>query len=120
MLLHLFLLDLFELLIIGLITSLIYNKDKVPIYKQSAFNRWTYGVLMGAAQDGPLFQTIYGITGNGLPPVLGMLQNYVKTANSVIAGNTNILYALTNTTCPFKTTISTNELIDLKGLNKVI
>ena len=91
------LLDLFELLIVGLITSLIYNKDKVPIYKQSAFNRWTYGVLMGAAQDGPLFQTIYGITGNGLPPVLGMLQNYVKTANSVIAGNTNILYALTNT-----------------------
>lgn len=92
------LLDLFEFLIIGLICNLLYKGEgKEPIYKQSFINRWTYGVVMGAAEDGPLWQTFKGIFGDGTPPVLGMLQNYVKTTNSVISGNTNALYAITNT-----------------------
>ena len=95
--LYMTMLDLFELMLISLLLRLFWDTKEEPIYKQDFLARWTYGVLSGAAEDGPLFQTFQAIVGDGTPPVLGMLQNYVRTANSVIAGNNNILYGLTNT-----------------------
>ena len=49
------------------------------------------------SQDGPLFQTLQGIIGDGTPPVLGMVKNYYRTFTSILNGNTSLLYGLTNT-----------------------
>ena len=95
--LYISLLDLFELALIGLLLRLFWNTDETPIYRQDFLSRWTYGVLQGMSTDGPLFQTLSGILGDGTPPVLGMLKNYYRTFNSVINGNESFLYGLTNT-----------------------
>ena len=95
--LYMSMLDLFELMLVSLLLAIFWNTKEEPIYRQDFLARWTYGVLSGAAEDGPLFQTFQAIIGDGTPPVLGMLQNYYRTANSVITGNSNILYGLTNT-----------------------
>lgn len=95
--LYISLLDLFELALIGLLLRLFWNTDETPIYRQDFLSRWTYGVVQGMSTDGPLFQTLSGILGDGTPPVLGMLKNYYRTFNSVINGNESFLYGLTNT-----------------------
>lgn len=95
--LYISLLDLFELGLIGLLLRLFWDTDETPIYRQGFLQRWTYGVIQGMSTDGPLFQTLSGILGDGTPPVLGMLKNYYRTFNSVINGNESFLYGLTNT-----------------------
>ena len=100
-------LDLFELLLISLLLRIFWNTDETPIHQQDFLPRWTHGVLYGAAQDGPLFQTFSSIVGDGTPPVLGMLKNYYNTILSVINGNNNVLYGLT------KTVGTTRELSNL-------
>lgn len=105
--LYMSMLDLFELMLISLLLRLFWNTDETPIHQQDFLPRWTHGVLYGAAQDGPLFQTFSAIVGDGTPPVLGMLKNYYNTTISVINGNSNILYGLT------KTVGTTRELSNL-------
>lgn len=90
-------LDLFEFGLIALFLRLFWDTDDTPIYKQGFLPRWTYGVISGMSQDGPLFQTLQGIIGDGTPPVLGMVKNYYRTFTSILNGNTNLLYGLTNT-----------------------
>ena len=95
--LYMSMLDLFELMILSLLLRIFWKTDETPVYKQDFLSRWTYGVLSGASEDGPLFQTFSAIVGDGTPPVLGMLKNYYNTTTSVINGNNNVLYGLTNT-----------------------
>ena len=47
--------------------------------------------------DGPLFQTLQGVLGDGSPPVFGMVKGYYRTFLSIINGNESLLYGLTNT-----------------------
>ena len=95
--LYISMLDLLEFAIIGLLLRLFWGTDDTPIYHQDFISRWTYGVLQGASTDGPLFQTISGIVGDGTPPVFGMIKNYYRTFTSIINGNESLLYGLTNT-----------------------
>lgn len=95
--LYISMLDLFEFAIIALLLRLFWGTDETPIYHQDFISRWTYGVLQGASTDGPLFQTIDGIFGDGTPPVFGMVKNYYHTFMSIINGNESLLYGLTNT-----------------------
>lgn len=95
--LYLSLLDLLEFALIGLFLRLLWGTDETPIYKQDFFQRWTYGIISGMSTDGPLFQTLQGITGDGTPPVFGMIKNYYRTMTGIIDGNINIMYGLTNT-----------------------
>lgn len=95
--LYLSMLDLLEFALIGLLLRLFWGTDDTPIYRQGFIERWTYGVISGMSTDGPLFQTLQGITGDGTPPVFGMIKNYYRTMHSVITGNQNLLYGLTNT-----------------------
>lgn len=95
--LYLTLLDLLEFALIGLLLRLFWGTDETPIYHQDFIPRWTYGVLQGMSTDGPLIQTLSGIVGDGTPPVFGMVKNYIRTFNSIINGNQNLLYGLTNT-----------------------
>ncbi len=95
--LYISMLDLLEMALVGLLLRIFWDTEETPIARQDFLHRWTYGVLQGMSTDGPLLQTLSGIVGDGAPPVFGMVKGYYATFMSIINGNTNLLYGLTNT-----------------------
>lgn len=83
--------------IIGGLIKLLYGKDKVKNMKNEDFlTRWTYAVLSGVSQDGPFFQTLHSVVGDGSIPTFSTLSTYFYNLQSIITGKRNVAYALLN------------------------
>ena len=61
------------------------------------FTQWSYNVLMGVAQDGPIWQVAKGMYSEGTLPMLTSLKRYMDTAFGVMSGSTKFLPAVLNT-----------------------
>ena len=59
--------------------------------------KWSYNVAIGVTQDGPVWQVVSSVIGDGAPPMIGILQSFGDNAWSVITGKRNLLYGLANT-----------------------
>ena len=65
--------------------------------EQSWLTQWSYGVITGIARNGLIWEVANSIYGDGTPPMVSSLKRYYNTIQSVLFGDTNILYALTDT-----------------------
>lgn len=85
------LLDSFGMmLLIGVINALFGEDVTNNMATQDWVTQWTYGVLMGFAEDGPIHKVIGGMVGDLNPPSLIAIQKWANTANSVLAGNKSL------------------------------
>lgn len=74
-----------------------YGEETVnDLYNQDWWTRWSYTVLMGVAQDGPIDQVVGGLIGNGTPPSLAILKSFYKNAYRVITGEDSAMYGFMN------------------------
>ena len=85
------LLDSFGMmLLMGIITAL-YGEDKVNnMANEDWVTQWSYGVLMGFAEDGPIHRVIASTAGDLNPPSMVAIQKWAQTVNSVLAGNKSV------------------------------
>ena len=95
--LYMSLIDNLGMLIMAMLLRLMYGEDTIKdIKSEDWWTRWTYTVLMGVAQDGPIDQVINGIIGNGTPPSIATLQSFYRNAHNVITGNDSAIYGFMN------------------------
>ena len=95
--LTLFMMDNFGMMLVALLIKMLYGEDVVDDMKNMDwFTRWSYGILMGATQDGPILQVLDGLVGDITPPMVSALQRAVTDWGSVLAGNKNTFYAILN------------------------
>ena len=77
--------------------KLLYGQEKVKNMKNQDFlTRWSYAVLSGISQDGPFFQTLHSVVGDGSMPVFSTLSTYFRNMQSIITGKRNAMYAILN------------------------
>ena len=85
------LLDILGLLLFAGLVQLLFGEDVVNNKaRQDWITQWSYGVLMGFAQDGPFHQVLGSIVSDMNPQSLLAIQQWAKTANSVLAGSKTI------------------------------
>lgn len=95
--LYISLIDNLGMLIIAMLLKLLYGEEAVnDIYNQDWWTRWTYTVLMGVAQDGPIDQVVGGIVGDGTPPAFAVIKSFYKNAYNVITGEDSAMYGFMN------------------------
>lgn len=95
--LYISLLDNFAMLIIAMLLKLMYGQETVDdIYNQDWWTRWSYTVLMGVAQDGPIDQVVGGLVGNGTPPSFAIIKSFYQNAYRVITGEDSAMYGFLN------------------------
>ena len=58
--------------------------------EQDWITQWSYGVLVGFAEDGPINMIFGSVVKDMNPPSLMAIQRWAQTANSVLAGNKTI------------------------------
>lgn len=58
--------------------------------EQDWITQWSYGVLVGFAEDGPINMIFGSVVADMNPPSLIAIQRWAQTANSVLAGNKTI------------------------------
>lgn len=96
-LLTLFLLDNFvTALLMFVLNWAIGNKKNTkyqPIKNDNWWRRWTYGVLAGSFQDGPIWNLIGQIDSLN-PPVISQVNNWYQDICRVLTGDENIMHAL--------------------------
>jgi len=86
------------MLMMFLLISQMYGTDTVTdMDEQSWLTQWTYGVLTGIAKNGLIWEVANSVYGDGLPPMVSSLKRYYTTIHNVIFGDTNLLYAITDT-----------------------
>ena len=89
--------SLFAMLFSALL-GVLFGEDAIEnMSEEEWFTRWSYGIASGIAKDGPIWEVARGVYSDGTLPMLSSLKRYVNTASSVLAGNTNILSAITHT-----------------------
>lgn len=88
---------LFGVLLAFLIKALFGEETVQNMKNEEWYTRWLYAVGTGMTQDGPVLSLLSGIVGDGAPPSLSILRNYMTNAMSVITGDTSIIYGLANT-----------------------
>jgi len=71
------------MLLIAMLLRLIYKEPLENEEEQTWWTKWTYTVLMGVANDGPIAQTLSGLV-NGTPPAFSILRTFIKNAQSII------------------------------------
>lgn len=85
--LYISLIDNLGMLFVAMLLRLMYGEDTIKdIKSEDWWTRWSYTVLMGVAQDGPIDQVINGLIGNGTPPSIAVLQTFYRNAYNVITG----------------------------------
>lgn len=85
------LLDSFGMMVLIGIINAIFGEDVTNnMANQDWITQWSYGVLMGFAEDGPIHKVIGGMVGDLNPPSLIAIQKWAQTANSVLAGNKSV------------------------------
>lgn len=86
------------MLIMALLVSQMYGTDTITdMDEQSWLTQWTYAVLTGITKNGVIWEVANSIYGDGTPPMISSLKRYYSTIQNVIFGDTNFLYAFTNT-----------------------
>lgn len=92
------LIDNLGMMIIAALIRLWFGEEKIDsITEQSWWVRWSYAVLMGVAQDGPINQVVGSLLGNGMVPSIAILQNFFNNSWEVITGEKPVLYGVLNT-----------------------
>lgn len=96
-LLTLFLIDNFLTAFLMLLMNLAFknkpNPKFQPIKDDVWWRRWTYGVVAGSLQDGPIWNLIGQI--NSLdPPVISQISKWHRDITSVITGRDNLTHAI--------------------------
>ena len=92
------LMDTLGLLIFAAIIKAVYGEDVVNNKsEQDWWTQWSYGVLMGFADDGPVNKVIGSVAGNIEPPAIGIVQQWANTAGSVLSGNRSIWNGIATT-----------------------
>lgn len=89
--------NLFMLMMLLLITQMYGTETISDMDEQSWLTQWSYGVITGIARNGLIWEVANSIYGDGTPPMVSSLKRYYNTIQSVLFGDTNILYALTDT-----------------------
>ena len=78
------------MILLGLI-KLAFGEDVVNNKEdQEWWAQWSYGVLVGFAEDGPINKILASTVSDLNPPAFTTLQTWVRTANSVLAGNKTV------------------------------
>lgn len=96
--LALFMIDTFGMLLFALLVNMMYGEAMQGDYNEiDWFTKWSYNVAIGVAQDGPVWSVLSSVVGDGSPPMLGALQNYINNIGSVITGKKNFFYGVANT-----------------------
>lgn len=96
-LLTLFLIDNFLTAFLMLLMNLFFknkpNPKFQPIKDDVWWRRWSYGVVAGSLQDGPIWNLI-GQVDSLDPPVISQLSKWHRDITSVISGRDNIAHAI--------------------------
>ena len=96
-LLTLFLLDNFiTALLMFVLNWAIGNKKNTkyqPIKNDNWWRRWSYGVLAGSFQDGPIWN-LFGQINSLDPPVISQISNWYNDICAVLTGNENLMHSL--------------------------
>lgn len=116
-LLTLFLIDNFvTALLLMLLNWVVGNKVKPkyqPIKSGPWWDRWSYGVLAGSFQDGPIWNLI-GQMNSLDPPVINQLSNWYSDVAAVMTGKDNIAHAIVEN---FGMTREFSSLFELDNFN---
>ncbi len=79
--------DMWGMMLFAGLINLIFGEDvKNNKSSQPWFTQWSYGVLMGMAEDGPIHQVLGSMVGDWNPPSLLTLQRLAQTTQSVLTG----------------------------------
>lgn len=90
--------DAFGLMLFAGFIKLLFGEDVVNNRKeQDWITQWTYGVLMGFANDGPIHQVLGSTISDLNPPAFLTVKQWAQTANSVLAGSKSIGQGLVET-----------------------
>lgn len=93
--LYIALIDNLGMLIFAALLRLLYGEAAENIYDEGWWTRWSYTVLMGVAQDGPISQVISGLY-SGTPPSISIIGSFLENAQNVINGTDSAIYGLLN------------------------
>lgn len=87
--------DTFYGVILAFLIRLLFGEDRISnMSNEEWYTRWLYAVGTGMAKDGPVWSLLDGIVGDGAPPSLSILKNYMGNAMSVLTGNSSLIYSL--------------------------
>lgn len=83
--------DMWGMMLFAGLINLIFGDDvKNNRSAQNWITQWTYGVLMGMAEDGPIHQVLGSMVGDWNPPSLLTLQRMAQTTQSVLTGTKSL------------------------------
>ena len=83
--------DMFGMMLFAGLVKLIFGEDTVNNKSaQPWFTQWTYGVLIGFAEDGPIHQVLGSMVGDWNPPSLLTVKRLAQTTQSVLQGNKTV------------------------------
>lgn len=93
-----FMIDTLGMLLLSILIQQLFGEAMSGDYNEvDWFTKWSYNVAIGVTQDGPVWQVVSSVIGDGAPPMLGVLQSFGDNAWGVITGKRNLLYGLANT-----------------------
>ena len=87
---------LLALIIQGVIRIAYPEEERNAMTEQDWWTRWSHAVLIGVAQDGPVWEVFKSVWGGGEIPVVAGMSRWMTSAMGVINGD-HILPALANT-----------------------
>lgn len=87
---------LLALIIQGVIRIAYPEEERAAMTEQDWWTRWSHAVLVGVAQDGPVWEVFKSVWGGGEIPVVNGMSRWITSVMGVINGD-NILPALANT-----------------------
>lgn len=81
-------LDIFTSLIIQGLIRIVYPEEALDaMTEQDWWTRWSYAVMTGVAQDGPIWEVFNSVWGGGEIPVVGGMARWFNSVWGVINGN---------------------------------
>lgn len=81
-------LDMFTSLIIQGLIRIIYPEEALnAMSEQDWWTRWSYAIMTGVAQDGPIWEVFNSVWGGGEIPVVGGMARWFNSVWGVINGN---------------------------------
>lgn len=93
-----FMLDTLGMLLLAALINWMYGEAMEGDYDEiDWFTKWSYNVMIGVTQDGPVWSVLSSVVGDGTPPLVSSLQNWSNSAMSIITGKKNFLYGLAST-----------------------
>lgn len=83
--------DMFGMMLFAMLVNMLFGDDVINNKgSQNWITQWTYGVLTGFAEDGPVHQVLGSMIGDWNPPSLLTIQRIARTTQSVLAGNKTV------------------------------